>query len=236
MADNEQRHWWFAGRRAVLATLFRRQLSRYTGSIRILDAGCGSGGNLALLKSFGRVDAVEYDDGARQIAFIRSGMHIKTCNLPYDLPVSDSAYELIVLLDVLEHIDQDAEVLSALRTKLKINGQIIVTVPAFPWLWSDHDVIHHHKRRYTKNTLKVAAKNAGLIVEKMGYFNSLLFPVALARRLLSIIIRRHVEDDRMPAPPLNRLLRHIFSAERHTMGLFSMPIGLSIYSVLTKAK
>lgn len=188
-----------------------------------------------MLQSFGEVDAVEYDAGARTIATVRSGLPVRACALPHDLPVPDEAYDLIVLLDVLEHIEEDRSVLAVLRNKLKPDGRLLVTVPALPWLWSRHDEIHHHKRRYTSRSLMRTALSAGLHVSRISYFNTLLFPAALARRIGSILSGRPVEDDRMPARPLNSLLRCIFSAERHVVGRLPLPVGLSVYAVLVNA-
>ncbi|WP_210250299.1 class I SAM-dependent methyltransferase [Methylobacterium planeticum] len=235
MAENEQRHWWFTGRRQILATLLRRELSRgrAPAPMRILEAGCGSGGNLGMLGAFGTVEAVEYDPGARAIAERRSGLVIRPCALPHDLPVPDRSYDLIALLDVLEHVEEDRASLAALGAKLKRDGRILVTVPALPWLWSHHDAVHHHKRRYTARSLTDAVAAAGLRVERVGYFNTLLFPLALARRVGSIVTGRPTEDDRVPARWMNALLRTIFSAERHLVGRVRMALGLSLFALVS---
>lgn len=233
MADNEAHHWWFAGRRSILAALLGRELTRPPAATRILEAGCGSGGNLGMLSAFGSVDAIEFDPTARALAQRRSGLTVQPCRLPGDIPVADRAYDLIALLDVLEHVEEDRDTLAALGRKLKRDGRILLTVPALPWLWSHHDEIHHHKRRYTRRTLDAAATAAGLRVERIGYFNSLLFPLALGRRLAAIAGRRAMEDDRLPARPLNAVLRTIFSVERYLVGRVRLFVGLSLFAVLT---
>jgi SAM-dependent methyltransferase len=235
MAENEQRHWWFTGRRQILATLLRRELAgtRHPATLRILEAGCGSGGNLGMLAAFGTVEAVEYDPGARAIAEHRSGLAIRPCALPHDLPVPDGHYDLIALLDVLEHVEEDRASLMALGAKLKRDGRILVTVPALPWLWSHHDEVHHHKRRYTARSLTEAVAGAGLRVDRIGYFNTLLFPLALVRRVGAIVSGRATEDDRVPSRWLNAALRTVFAAERHMIGRVRLALGLSLFAVLS---
>ncbi len=186
-----------------------------------------------MLSAFGEIDAVEFDAGARAMAAQRSGLTILPCVLPYDLPVPDRAYDLIALLDVLEHVEEDRACLAALGGKLKPQGRILVTVPALPWLWSHHDTLHHHKRRYTRRTLAGAIAGAGLRVDRIGYFNSLLFPLALVRRLSAIASGRPAEDDRVPARPINAVLRSIFTAERYVIGRVRMAIGLSLFALVT---
>lgn len=185
-----------------------------------------------MLSTFGDVDAIEHDAGARAIAAQRSGLEVLPCTLPHDLPVSDYTYDLIALLDVLEHIDDDQATLTSLRKKLANDGRLILTVPALPWLWSHHDIINHHKRRYTIRSLSAAADRAGFCVDQVGYFNCLLLPLAVIRRLVSIAFRRSIEDDRMPSPLINFILREVFSLERLVITRLKLPIGLSIFAVL----
>ncbi|SFM16901.1 Methyltransferase domain-containing protein [Methylobacterium pseudosasicola] len=189
-----------------------------------------------MLTTFGAVDAVEFDAGARAIAARRSGIPVQACALPHDLPVRDGAYDLIVLLDVLEHIEDDQATLCALRRKLKQDGRLLVTVPALPWLWSHHDDLHHHKRRYTKRSLELAAAAAEFKIAHIGYFNTFLFPIALVRRLIAIVYSRPTQDDRMPTRLLNAILSRIFSSERHIIGRAGLPVGLSLYAVLSDGR
>ncbi|KQT87224.1 methyltransferase [Methylobacterium sp. Leaf466] len=231
MASNEAEHWWFAGRRAILATLVAR-LIRLPERARILEVGCGSGGNLDLLAGFGRLDALEQDATARATAQARSGIAVGAGALPHDLPVADGAYDLVALLDVLEHVEADEASLSALGAKLAPEGRLLVTVPAMPWLWSAHDVVHHHKRRYTRAGLGRTVAAAGLVVERSGYFNTALFPLAVASRAFKAILGDRSGDDEMPSPPVNAVLKTVFAAERHLLGRLPMPVGLSLYAVV----
>ncbi|WP_278391314.1 class I SAM-dependent methyltransferase [Sphingobium yanoikuyae] len=232
MNAQEGEHWWFVARRAIIDGLIRDHVA-LPDDARILEAGCGTGGNLALLAQHGNVDALEYDDEARAIAAARGVATVEAGALPEKVGFGDRRYDLIALLDVLEHVDQDEASLAALRGRLAAGGRLLVTVPAVPWLWSDHDVLHHHKRRYTHDGLARVAAAAGLRVEASGYFNSLLFPLAVAQRLAHQLLRREAPLDARPAPWLNRSLQQVFAAERHMLGRINFPIGLSLYAILS---
>lgn len=232
MNAQEGEHWWFVARRAIINELIRSHVP-LSADARILEAGCGTGGNLALLAGHGRVDALEYDAQARAVAAARGIADVREGALPGAIGFDDHRYDLIALLDVLEHVEEDQASLAALRQRLASQGRLLVTVPAVPWLWSDHDVLHHHKRRYTHAGLVEVAQSAGLKVETSGYFNSLLFPLAVAQRLAHQLLRQQAPLDARPAPWLNRSLQQIFAAERHLLDRVSFPIGLSLYAVLS---
>lgn len=233
MAAEEDTHWWFLGRRAALQGLIARKAAPPDWG-RVLDAGCGSGGNMAMLGRFGAVEGVEYDADARLIASERGVGPVKAGALPDGLDVPDDTFDLIGLFDVLEHVEQDVASLQALGTKLTQDGRLVVSVPALPWLWSDHDVAHHHFRRYTKATLKRAIADAGLTLDGCGYFNTLLFPVALLQRGVQKLTGLGAGAAAQPAGPVNAALAAIFGAERHLVGRVPLPIGLSLWAIARK--
>lgn len=233
MAAEEDRHWWFTGRRAVLSSLIRRRAPTAPDA-RVLDMGCGSGGNLSMMAAFGRVEGIEYDAGAREIAIGRGVAPVAAGGLPETLDVADDSFGLIGLFDVLEHIRDDAATISALGRKLAPGGRLVISVPALPWLWSEHDVAHHHFRRYTRKSLRAVIEAGGLRVEGCGYFNTLLFPVALMQRLVQKLTGLGKGAAGMPAAPVNAMLRTIFAAERHLVGRVPLPIGLSLWAIASR--
>ena len=234
MGEAEAEHWWFVGRRAVLDALVRRHCA-LPADARVLEAGCGTGGNLEMLSNYGRLDAFEYDEDARSVASHKGGIDVQPGALPDNISVPDETYDLIALFDVLEHIEQDSPSLATLGRKLSETGRMLISVPAMPWLWSHHDVAHHHFRRYTKAILREAISSAGLKAERIGYFNTLLFPAAVGQRLLQKITGSRAPADAIPAAWLNRSLAAVFRAERHVVGRLPMPFGLSVYAIVTRS-
>lgn len=230
MSAIEDHHWWFVARRLIIDTLISNGGALQPGA-RILEAGCGTGGNLALLSSYGELHAFEFDADAREMARGKGICPVNFGALPDRVDTDGAPYNLIALLDVLEHIDDDAASLATLGGLLAPRGKLLVTVPAIPMLWSSHDELHHHKRRYTRSTLQQAFACAGLEVERIGYFNSLLFPLAFAQRLLAKLLHRKEAVDTLPSPFVNSALKAIFAAERHLLGRISFPIGLSLYAI-----
>lgn len=230
MAELDQRHWWYRGRRQVLEDLIRREVRPPHGA-RILEIGCGTGHNLAMLAKFGRVDAIELDEEARTVAEGRLGRAVMASPLPELAGVPDRHYDLIGALDVIEHIDEDAAALESIAAKLKPSGRFVMTVPAHRWMWSAHDAVNHHKRRYSKRSLKRLIEASPLKLESIGYFNSLLFPAAVAARLASKLRGSESAKVGLPPPPLNAALQAVFAAERHFVGRLPLPPGLSLFAV-----
>ena len=229
----EATHWWFAARRDIIRAIIERHVP-LPEDARVLEAGCGTGGNLQMLSEFGHLDAFEYDAAAREAAERKSGMKIPFGALPDDIPFDTTSYHMIGLFDVLEHIEQDLPALKSLGGRLAPDGRIVVTVPAFPWLWSKHDERHHHFRRYTKASLSAVAEAAGLEVERSFYFNSFLFPAAVGARAAKAIVRSDTPDDARPAEWVNSMLYNVFSFEKRLVGRVPMPAGLSLGAVLVK--
>jgi SAM-dependent methyltransferase len=232
MAELDSRHWWYRARREILADLIERRID-LPDDPRILEIGCGTGHNLVMLKRFGRVDAIEIDEAARAIASQRLGHAVLDAPLPALTGVEDGAYDLVAILDVLEHVDEDREALRSIARKLKPGGRILIAVPAHPWMWSAHDVVNHHKRRYTRKTLKAVVSAAGLKLEMMSWFNSLLFPLAAAARLAGKVRRKEDSDDKLPPGPLNALFEGIFGLERYAIGRLPFPPGVSLVAIVS---
>jgi SAM-dependent methyltransferase len=230
MAELDERHWWYRARRDVLAGLIRRRIA-LPADARILEIGCGTGHNLEMLKRFGRVDGSEIDGAARAIASRRLGHAVMDAPLPGLPGVEDRAYDLVAILDVLEHVGPDREALAAIAGKLRPGGRILITVPAHPWMWSAHDVVNHHQRRYTRKTLAKVVAEAGLELEMMSWFNSLLFPLAAAARLAGRVTGKEDSDDTLPPAPVNAVFELLFGLERYAIGRLPFPPGVSLVAI-----
>ena len=230
MAELDQRHWWYRARREVLAALIRRVVHPPKNAA-ILEIGCGTGHNLAMLGEFGKVDALELDEEARGLAEQRLGRQVMSSPLPELSGVAEKHYDLIGAFDVIEHIDDDRAALASIASRLKPGGQLVLTVPAHQWMWSAHDVVNHHKRRYSKAVLRKLIEESPLRPDRIGYFNSLLFPVAVAERMSSKLRGKDDADLKLPPAPLNAALERAFAAERHLIGRLPLPPGLSLFAV-----
>ncbi len=230
MAEHDSTHWWYRARREILSDY----LTRYAGlpkDARILEIGCGTGHNLSMLARFGAVDAIEIDAESRAIAEQRLGRPVGDAPLP-ELPgVERGAYDLVAVLDVVEHIEDDVAALAAMKSLLKPGGKVLIAVPAHQWMWSAHDVVNHHHRRYSKKTLAAAICAAGLKPVKMRWFNSLLFPLAAAARIAGRLTGRDDSDDSPPPGPVNALFERVFALERHLVGRVPMTPGVSIVTL-----
>lgn len=232
MAELDSRHWWYRARRDILGELIRRRIP-LPADARILEIGCGTGHNLVMLKRFGRVDAVEIDADARAIASRRLGHEVMAAPLPALAGVEERAYDLVAILDVLEHVEADREALESIARRLRPGGRILIAVPAHPWMWSAHDVVNHHKRRYTKRRLRAVVAAAGLKLEMMSWFNSLLFPLAAAARVAGRVRRKDDSDDKLPPRPLNALFEAVFGLERYAIGRLPFPPGVSLVAIVS---
>jgi SAM-dependent methyltransferase len=235
LGELEDRHWWFAARRRIIGGILEDICAGRPG-LEILEAGCGTGGNLAMLESFGHLRAFEPDAEARLAAARKSHIPIDGGTLPDGLPYGRDRFDVVCVFDVIEHVEKDRESLAALARTLRPGGRLVMTVPAFPWLWSRHDEAHHHFRRYTKESLNSALRAAGLAPVKISYFNTLLFPAIAALRLLGKFLGRdRGSDDRMPPRWLNGLLDRVFGLERPLLRRFSLPAGVSLLAVAERA-
>ncbi|TVV75645.1 class I SAM-dependent methyltransferase [Sphingomonas solaris] len=234
MARIDGAHWWFVARRRIIDRLIRAQVPLKSDA-RILEMGCGTGSNIALLGQFGAVDAVEPDGPARALATARTGIEVKGGLLPDGVDLADGAYDMIAMLDVLEHIPDDGPALAALLPKLAPGGRIVVTVPAGPGLWSAHDTAHHHQRRYTAGSLREVFEANGYRVRHLTHFNTVLYPLVVAARAAGRLMKREGGDDAMPPAPVNAVLKALFGAERYWVPRRTLPFGVSLAIVAEPA-
>lgn len=228
-------HWWYRGRRRVLAAeLAALELEPGTP---VLDAGCGGGQTLDLLAEYGQPAGVDPDPASVEQARARGHLAFEA-SLPV-LPFADEQFGAATCLDVIEHLDDDTAALAELRRVVVSGGALIVTVPAFQALWSAHDEANEHRRRYRASTLKAVAARSGWRVERTTYFNALLLPPTAVVRFARRLRRADADDARsdlsLTPRSLDGALEMPLRAEaallRHGARL---PLGLSLLAVLRR--
>ena len=230
LAELEDYHWWFEGRRRIIASKLRRL--PLPPSPRILEAGCGSGGSLPMLSTFGPVWGMEPDPEARRLAEQRGCATVADGSFPDAVSFPGSTFDVIGLFDVLEHLDDDVASLRALVPRLATGGHLLLAVPAFPFLFGPHDVLHAHRQRYTISILRQRLSAAGYRVEHWSYCNFWLFvPTALIRLFQRRRAPSGHDDLRMSPGLLNGLLTRLLASEGAIVTRFSVPFGLSLLVV-----
>ena len=235
MFDKEDDYWWFAARREMVLMLLKKYVKKGT---RLLDAGCGTGILTKTIENAYKVTAIDVSKKALALARKRKPKaKLLWANLEKRLPFPKDSFTGITLLDVLEHID-DRKSLPNLARVMKPEGVIIITVPAYPWLFSYWDILHQHKRRYTRTHLIQVLKQYGFTIEHSSYFNTLFFPLILFVRIIkSSFDKSHRDSDCFEMPKkTNNFLHAIFKKETFLATKFRIPFGLSLLVVARKKK
>jgi SAM-dependent methyltransferase len=231
----DEHHWWYRGRRRII----RAELGRLPlpGQARVLDAGCGSGRTLADLVAYGDVSGIELHEDAAEVARSRGHGEVRVGRLE-ELPWADASFDLITCLDVIEHTPDDRMALAELRRVCRPGGWLLVTVPAYPALWSLHDEANHHYRRYSRAALRDAAAAAGWTVMRVSSFNSVLLAPAAAVRLAQRRFGAHngTSNNLAIGPAwLNDVLEAPLALEARWLSRgHTLPFGLSLVAVLRR--
>jgi 2-polyprenyl-3-methyl-5-hydroxy-6-metoxy-1,4-benzoquinol methylase len=234
MLDVDEHHWWYRGRRLII----RSELNRLPlpPGARVLDAGCGSGRTLEELASYGEVQGIELDPEAAEVARSRGVGEVAIGRLE-ELPWEEGSFDLITCLDVIEHTADDRLTLRELRRVCRPGGWLLVTVPAYQFLWSTHDDANHHYRRYNRRSLRVAALDSGWQLKRMTSFNSLLLAPAAAVRLAQRRSSRseYTPDIRLGPAWINAVLERPLRLEARWLARGrTLPAGLSLLAVLQR--
>jgi ubiquinone/menaquinone biosynthesis C-methylase UbiE len=231
----EANHWWYRGMRAIYSRLLRRHIRAET--VSVLDIGCGSGGNFPVLAPYGSVVGLDLASVALEL-WPEGAAGLVQANA-VALPFDNSSFDLVTLLALVEHVDNDVGVLREAARVCKPEGIVMVNVPAFQALWTDHDEANRHVRRYRAGELERKARKAGLGIVTMSYANAFLFPIALVTRSIQRVQQRMVRQgtprvDMFPVPePLNSWLACLLDLEGLLMNWIRFPFGVSIVAVLT---
>jgi len=236
MYELEDTYWWFVGRKAIISRLLRFLLpSRHRR--RILDVGCGSGATMLVLRQFGWV--VGLDPSPAALSLSRSRGH--TTLLQGDalrLPVRDESFDLVTALDVVEHLPDDLGVLREFyRVLTPEEGMLLLTVPAYQFLWSEHDEALNHLRRYTAGELRKRVTAAGFTIRRLSYAITFLLPLAVIFRLAQRLVKRQRRPRtaliELPAP-LNSLFTGTLFLEAFLLPWLDFPGGVSVVCVAEK--
>ena len=231
----ESFHWWFVVRRKLLR-LFLSFLSLPHECV-VLDIGCGTGSNLKVLEIIGRtVIGLDRSFYALSLARKKTSSSLLNGDLS-KLPIRPQSVGLIVAMDILEHLDDDATGIRSLHQALKQQGILIITVPAFRSLWGIQDEVTGHKRRYSRQEIVNKLRRGGFEIMKSSYFNFFLFfPIFIARRLIHLVGLRIESENEINFPAVNFFLKAIFSLESYVLRWCSFPFGVSIFCIAKKSE
>ena len=230
----QENHWWFQARNNIV----RKNLSDIYGLTkkRILDIGCGSGLMIETLHKTYDIYGLEKSRIAINLSKKINKSRIKQGYLPEKVPFKKK-FDAILMMDVLEHIEDDFTSLLVINKLLKRKGLLIITVPAFMFLWSKFDEENHHKRRYKINELRYLLKQSGFSLEKITYYNFFLSPIAFIERLLiKVFSLSATQSLKVPIKPLNNFFYFLFNAEYSFLKYLDFPFGLSIIAIARKDK
>lgn len=233
----EHNDWWFVARRRIVFDLISRYLEDPAPKNLLLDAGCGTGITLQHLAQFGHAVGVDNEPVALDFCRMRKE-RLLTCGALEDLPYPDGSFDVVTCLDVIEHIDDDERAISEVCRVIRPGGLLALTVPAFQSLWSDHDVINHHKRRYRRQQIRKLL-GEGFSIELLSHYNTHLLPIAVTVRMLKKLemalfpaaVRQVKAENTYLPRSINSLFASIFGSELFWLKRGSLPVGLSIICI-----
>lgn len=230
----EETHWWYLGMRHMVDSLLQRYMDS-SRPLRILDAGCGTGGMVKHLQQYGSVAGLDISDEALELCRHRDLSQLARASVER-LPFVDESFDLLTSFDVLYHkaVVNDRLALGEFYRVLKPGGLLLLRVPAYDWLRGAHDVAVHTRHRYSHRELERKLHSAGFRLQKLTHANAVLFPIAAAKRLVEGTDHSWHMDLELPPAPINRALEGILFLESALLPKVSLPWGLSLVAVAAK--
>lgn len=224
----EQSHWWYTGRRKILADFVEDICRRVTDRRpHILDVGCGTGANLLMLSKYGDAEGVDVSEDALAFCHER-GLEKVKLGAAEELPYDDGTFDLVTALDVVEHLDDDLAGLREMRRVLRPGGRVLLFVPTFMFLWGLQDDVSNHRRRYRLSELRRVLEQAGFEIERTTYANITFFlPILLVRKLMRLTGIKAQTENNINVPALNGLLGRLLGAESVVLRYADIPFGVS---------
>jgi len=234
----ERSHWWYRARRDIIF-FWLEKLIKSNPNIKILDIGCGTGYNLYQIKGMGVTNTFGLDISLKALRYSRERDLDRLFSADLSaLPVQDKSIDVVLALDILEHIDNDFNALHEIHRTLAPEGNLIIFVPAFSFLWGLQDEISHHYRRYTIRELKKILGTVGFKTLKISYLNTILFPLIFIGRFLYRLnnnIYKVDSESQLTPTWMNRILYSIFYSELSLLKFINLPFGVSILVICKKA-
>lgn len=235
LAELEENNWWYRGRKKIILA-FLNHLFKGKTDLKILDAGCGAGSVMKLLAQYGRVTGVDKFEPLVKYCRIMGKKVIldDICHLSF----SDNRFDLVVALEILEHVEDDRRALGELYRVVKKDGILFLSVPAFPFLWGNQDLAAKHRRRYTKNELADKLGKSGFSIIKITYMNFFLFPLIAFFRIVRKIFSK--QKPRLDSsyfakiPWFNSIFSFILGSEAFLFSRFNLPFGVTLICVAKK--
>jgi ubiquinone/menaquinone biosynthesis C-methylase UbiE len=231
----EDHHWWYRGMEAITRTLIKQYIQPKT-KIKILDAGCGTGAAMTTyLKDYGEVTGIDLYPQALDFCRKRNAKHLARASV-LDLPLATASFDMVTSFDVLyeKGVMHEIKALKEFFRVLTPQGKLLMRLPAYNWLRGEHDERVHTNRRYTKSLVKELIQQSGFILEHLSYANTILFPLAVIKRLTEKIFPASQSDLTIETGKFNEAFKRILSSEAFFVSKFGLPYGLSIFAVARK--
>lgn len=236
LVELKKNYWWHIGRRFILIKFLKRWFPISNTKSLILDFGCGTGENFEILSKFGQVIGIDNSEVA--VKFCQQKGHLAKLINGNNLPFPDKSIDFITVLDVLEHLDNDVDIFMEYKRVLKESGRILITVPAYKFLWSEHDKAMKHRRRYIASELQTKLNQSGFKILKMNYIFTFVFPLVLFYRIFRRIFPKKSYQSKVSYVILPKFINQFFvrimQIETFLVDKINLPFGSSIIIVAEK--